>query len=90
MRTTVNIADELLTAARVRAREQGVSLGAVVEAGLRRELTEPEPREAPPPVPVFDYDGGLAPDIDLTSNRTLHAVMHEEEDERVHRAIRGE
>src|ERR671925_32603 len=38
MRTTVSISDELLAAAKRRARERGQTLGEVVDAALRREL----------------------------------------------------
>ena len=38
MRTTVSISDELLAAAKRKARELGVSLGEVIDAALRREL----------------------------------------------------
>ena len=38
MRTTVSISDELLVAAKRRARLRGQSLGSVIEDALRREL----------------------------------------------------
>ncbi|WP_237087265.1 ribbon-helix-helix protein, CopG family, partial [Mycobacterium tuberculosis] len=38
MRTTVSISDEILAAAKRRARERGQSLGAVIEDALRREF----------------------------------------------------
>jgi len=76
MRTTVSIDDELLAAARRRARERNQTLGQVVEAALRRELAtkaaEPGPR-----VPVFRGGGGIRPGVDLTSNRALAELLDE-------------
>jgi hypothetical protein len=71
MRTTVSISDDLLAAARHRARERGHTLGEVVEAALRRELSDAGPRGEPPAVPVFRGGTGPRPGIDLTSNRAL-------------------
>ncbi|MPV39080.1 antitoxin [Georgenia subflava] len=75
MRTTVTISDELLLAAKRRAHERGVTLGAIVDAALRRELTDTEPGAAPPPVPVFRGGTGPRPGIDLTSSRALHEAL---------------
>jgi len=71
MRTTVSISDDLLAAARHRARERGQTLGEVVEAALRRELSDSRLREERPAVPVFRGGSGPRPGIDLTSNRAL-------------------
>jgi len=71
MRTTVSISDDLLAAARHRARERGQTLGEVVEAALRRELSDSRPRGERPAVPVFRAGSGPRPGIDLTSNRAL-------------------
>lgn len=77
MRTTVSISDELLAAARDRARERGQTLGEVVEAALRRELSDAEPRGERPVVPVFRGGSGPRPGIDLTSNRALLEALDE-------------
>jgi len=77
MRTTVSIPDELLTAAKRRARERGETLGQIVEAALRRELASQVSKETPPPVPVFRGGTGAMPGIDLTSNRALHEALDE-------------
>ncbi|CAN5165465.1 ribbon-helix-helix protein, CopG family [soil metagenome] len=77
MRTTVNIHDELLESAKLRARERGVTLGALVEDALRRELSlnlEHAPR---PEVPVFRGGNGLMPGVDITSNRALYEFLDE-------------
>jgi hypothetical protein len=75
MRTTVSISDELLTAAKRRAREQGVPLGDVIDAALRRELAVGGQRGDRPVVPVFDGRSGPRPGIDVTSNRALYEVL---------------
>lgn len=77
MRTTVTISDELLAAAKRRARERGVSLGEVIDAALRRELTLAGRSDDRPPIPVFDGGSGPRPGVDLTSNRALHEVLDE-------------
>jgi hypothetical protein len=77
MRTTIAIPDELLTAAKRRARESGKTLGQIVEAALRRELASQSPKETPPPVPVFRGGTGPRPGIDLTSNRALYETLDE-------------
>lgn len=76
MRTTVSINDELLYAAKRRARERGQTLGHVVDDALRRELAESPPRPAVE-VPVFAGEGGLRPGIDARSNRALQEVLDE-------------
>ena len=77
MRTTVSISDELLAAAKRRARERGQTLGDVVDAALRRELADSRPPAERPAVPVFRGGTGPRPGIDLTSNRALHEALDE-------------
>jgi Arc/MetJ family transcription regulator len=77
VRTTISISDELLAAAKQRARERGQTLGEVVDAALQRELSEPEERHEAPAVPVFRGGTGARPGIDLTSNRALHEALDE-------------
>ena len=77
MRTTVTISDELLAAAKRLARERGETLGDVIDAALRRELSVPAPREERPVVPAFDGGSGAHPGIDLSSNRALYEVLDE-------------
>lgn len=81
MRTTVAIDDELLAAAKRRARARGTTLGAVVEAALRRELSAGAALAAPPPaLPVFHGGSGPRRGLDLTSNRALHEALDAELD----------
>ncbi len=74
MRTTVSISDELLIAAKRRARSSGQSLGSVIDAALRRELSAPPTAERPE-VPVFQGGTGPRPGVDVTSNRELHEFL---------------
>ena len=61
MRTTLNLDDDLLRAARSLARQRGESLGTVV-SGLLREALAPEPDLAyEMDVPVFVVREGAAP-----------------------------
>ncbi|HEV7722022.1 MAG TPA: DUF6364 family protein [Iamia sp.] len=76
MRTTLSIDDHLLERAKERARENGTSLGTLVENALRRELTRPDLGEAPP-IPVFRGGGGLRPGVDLSSNRAIQELLDE-------------
>ncbi|HEV7773715.1 MAG TPA: CopG family transcriptional regulator [Conexibacter sp.] len=77
MRTTLSISDELLTAAKRRARERGQTLGAFVDAALQRELSDDRTPAAAPPVPVFRGGTGPRPGIDLSSNRALLEALDE-------------
>jgi hypothetical protein len=61
MRTTLNLDDDLLRAARSLARQRGESLGAVV-SGLLRDALAPEPGFAyEMDVPVFVIREGATP-----------------------------
>lgn len=77
MRTTLSISDELLVAAKRRARERGQTLGAFVDRALQRELSDDRPQQAAPPVPVFHGGTGPRPGIDLSSNRALLEALDE-------------
>lgn len=79
MRTTVAVDDEVLAAAKRRARERGVSLGRVVEDALRRALADDGSPDKPPPphVPIFSRGTGPQPGVDLTSNRALYELLDE-------------
>lgn len=78
MRTTISISDELLEAAKRRARQRGQTLGEVVDAALQRELNAAEAREEAPAVPVFRGGKGPRPGLDLSSNRALREALDED------------
>jgi hypothetical protein len=77
MRTTVSISDELLAAAKRRARERGQTLGEVLDRALRRELAGPAADVSAPPVPVFSGGSGPRPGLDLTSNAAMLEVLED-------------
>ena len=77
MRTTVSISDELLLAAKRRARERGQTLGQVVDAALQRELNEAPASPVAPEVPVFRGGTGPRPGVDLSSSRALLELLDE-------------
>jgi hypothetical protein len=80
IRTTVAVDNELLTRAKRRARQRGVTLGEVIEAALRRDLASEDSAADRPPIPVFTMGTGPRPGIDLTSSRTIHEVLDEDLD----------
>lgn len=66
MRTTVNLPDDLLRAAKSRAAEEGVTLTQLIADGLRQRVggaTEPGRFR----LPVFAGDG-MQPGVDLSDN----------------------
>lgn len=70
MRTTVNLADDLLREAKQVAARSGRTLGALIEDALRESLlrTEEPGRE---PVRLLTVAGGLRPGVDLSDNAAL-------------------
>jgi hypothetical protein len=77
IRTTLSISDELLAAAKRRARERGQTLGEVVNAALQRELSDARTPADAPAVPVFRGGTGPRPGVDLRSNRALSEALDE-------------
>jgi hypothetical protein len=74
MRTTVNVDDNLLAAAKVEAHRRGRTLGELFEDALRRELAERAAARGPA-LPVFHGGSGPAPGVDLRSNRDLSGIL---------------
>ncbi len=78
MRTTIDINDALLAAAKSRAAHDRKSLKAVVEQALREFLRgSAGPVAAPPPIPLF-HGRGTQPGVDLTDNASLEDLMNAE------------
>ncbi|MGL4744192.1 MAG: CopG family transcriptional regulator [Phycicoccus sp.] len=75
MRTTLAIDDEVLSAAKRRARREGTSLGTVVEDALRRYLARAPEVADPPAIPVFRGGRGVRPGVDLSSNRSIQELL---------------
>jgi len=75
MRTTVSISDELLVKAKRLARVRGVTLGQIIDAALRRELSPVTSDAARLAIPTFESGTGPRPGLDLSSNRALHEAL---------------
>jgi hypothetical protein len=78
MRTTLSLSDELLTAAKRRARERGQTLGEFVDAALQRELSDASRQREAPPIPVFRGGSGPRPGVDFSSNQALFELLDED------------
>ena len=75
-RTTVRLPDDLIRRAKRKAAAEGRSLTALIEAGLRNELSE-RPRARPNRrlrPPVSSATGGLMPGIDLDHMASLQEM----------------
>lgn len=75
MKTTLNLNDEILRAARNRARQDGVTLTGFVEDALRTKLLEAEK-----PRPGFRLElrtvrGTRPPSVDISDREALQEVM---------------
>ena len=74
MKTTLDLADELVREAKKRAADRGTTLKQVVEDALRDALAEPEPDEAYEfTFPVVD--GGGPPLVDVADRDALYERM---------------
>ena len=73
MKTTLDLPDDLFVAAKQRAAQERTTLRALVEQGLRMQLT-PARRTAdsPPKLRWVTVAGGLPPDLDLTDRVAMH------------------
>ena len=80
MRTTIFLDDDLGKAARRRAREEGLSLSALVARALRSLVTERPQSRAGPPFRLVTVGGeGPQPGVDL--DRTSELLVAEDEAE---------
>lgn len=78
MRTTLNIDDELLAAAKMLAARTHRTIGSVLEEALRRMLMDTDTAEAAvTPLPDFGYPGGLRPEVDLYDKDAMGALLGE-------------
>ena len=74
MRTTVNLDEQLLIAARHRAVEESVSLARVIENALRESLAKP--RAVRETIRLITASGpGVKPGVDLDNGRSLRQIM---------------
>ena len=80
MRTTVNIDEHLLAAAKDLAEARGGTLGSVLEEALQRLLAARAEAPVPgPPIPVFRGGTGGNPAIDWTSNASIEEFLDEDD-----------
>lgn len=76
MRTTIDLDDQLLTAAKQLAAEEGRPLRSLVEEALRARLAREEDDEEAPALPVFDpRTPGTHRGVDLVDNAGLLDLM---------------
>ena len=75
MRTTIRLADDLLTEAKQRAARSGLTLTAVIEQALRESFSRRERREQPPVRLPSWGKGGVLPGVDLDDSASLLDLM---------------
>ena len=74
MRTTVDIADELMRSAKKRAADEGVPLREIVEAALRSYLSA-VPKKTGYKLKWTTEKGRLLPGIDLDDRNSLFEIL---------------
>ena len=76
MKTTLNIDETVMQRLKVEAARRGTTMSALVEAGLRRVLSEPSASsgsaEDLPPLPVW-HSGGAR--VDIANRDELYRLM---------------
>ncbi len=77
IRTTIALPEQLLKTAKREARSRGLTLGRLIEAALRRELSRRSEHPSVPEVPTFRGGHGVRPGIDVASNRALLEALDE-------------
>jgi hypothetical protein len=78
MRTTIQLEDDLLEKAEVRAAEQGITLTQLIEEALRQRLSVPPQRQKAKPFRLRSYgEGGVRPGVNLDGNRAIRDLMDE-------------
>ncbi|MEX0878721.1 MAG: hypothetical protein WEF99_07655 [Thermoanaerobaculia bacterium] len=71
MKTTIDLPDELLVAAKKKAAESRTTLREIFERGLRRELLEPRRRGKTPQIRWVTAAGGLPPGLDVSDRAAM-------------------
>jgi hypothetical protein len=76
MKTTLELPDDLFVAAKQRAAHERTTLRAIVERGLRAQLTPARKTSGSrPKLRWVTVDGGLPSGIDLTDREAMHARL---------------
>lgn len=75
-RTTVRLPEDLLRRAKRKAAEEGRTLTALIEDGLRLVVAENRQKAKRPrgPLPVSKATGGTWPDIDISNSAALQEM----------------
>ncbi len=77
MKTTIDIPDDLLLAAKREALESGRTLRELVNLGLRHQLAAPaRSRRKRASFRLVTVPGKLAPGLDLSSREAMHDYLH--------------
>lgn len=80
MRTTIRLDDALITEAKVRAAEQGITLTQLIDESLRERLSARPRPDKSRPFKFGSYgEGGVRPGVDLDDNRTVRDLMDEDD-----------
>lgn len=76
-RLTIKLNAEVASRVRIRALEEGTSVGAKVREFLSRyaRLATPDEIRSMPELPVYRGNGGLQPGIDPCSNKSLRRAV---------------
>jgi hypothetical protein len=77
MRMTIHLPDELLITARQRAAEKGMTLRAIIERSLRREIRQPRAgrRAGRRRIRWVTVPGGLPRGLDVSNRENMHAWL---------------
>jgi Arc/MetJ family transcription regulator len=76
MRTTINLDDDLLRAAKVQAAERSTTLTALITQALRRELADSGSSRSQKRIQLRTFAGsGVQPGIDLADNASVRDAM---------------
>ena len=79
MKTTVDLPDALVIAAKKRAAEERTTLRKILENGLRRELDASSRRVSSKRLRLVVSKGGLPPGLDLSSRVKMHEWLSRNE-----------
>jgi hypothetical protein len=79
MKTTIDIADQLLEAAKATARREGMTVRALVEEGLRGVLARYRPRRTRFQLRDASFTGeGVQPGVELGNWQRITSMIYEE------------
>jgi hypothetical protein len=75
MKTTVDLPDELVIAAKKKAAEERLTLKVLIERGLRRQLAAPARLRREAPIRWVTVDGDLPAGVALEDRTAMHAWL---------------